>query len=339
MRLAKRLSRPTKPADSPDSPGESGRSSSTVALARVRLAQGGVWALVGLGVLLGLVALLRPAAAAAPRPAPGPAPTAAVGPQGFAELYVATYLSQVGGEDLGALRPFYGGDVNLHDVRPGALYVSATVTLDTTQVSKDYWSVTVGARVLDAADGAYHQGGMRAYVVGVARGATGFVATALPAEVPLPARAPLPKLALSQLSPPNPGPTTDALERFFAAFLAATGEVDRYASPGTGLVAVVPAPFVQTRVVRVGVPAPTPKTGPMAVRAEVEGIDASGRIQVLQYALELVQRAGRWEVHRLLPAVPLAHPHPLGPSQTSIPEDTTTVPASGDPQSKGTPTS
>ncbi|MDQ6797183.1 MAG: conjugal transfer protein [Actinomycetota bacterium] len=334
MKLATRFSRKAKPGNDPDEPG---RSASTLALARVRMAQAGVWALVGLGVLLGLAALLRPAAAA-PKTAPGPAPTASVGPQGFAELYVATYLSQVGGEDLGALRPFYGGDVDLHDVSPGALYVSGTVTLDTAQVSKDYWSVTVGARVLDAANGSYHQGGMRAYVVGVARAVSGFVATALPAEVPLPARAPNPQLQISQLSPPNPGLTTDALERFFAAFLAATGEVDRYVSPGTGLVAVAPAPFVQTRVVRVGLPTPAPKTGPMAVRAEVEGVDASGRIQVLQYALELVQRAGRWEVHRLLPAVPLAHPRPLGPTQTSIPEDTTTTVPPAGPAQKGTAT-
>jgi hypothetical protein len=42
------------------------------------------------------------------------------------------------------------------------------------------------------------------------------------------------------------------------------------------------------------------------VLAQVQGTEVGGRVQVLDYALELTQRAGRWEVSKLLPGPTLA---------------------------------
>lgn len=323
----RRAPRASKQAEVPSHTG-------TLAVLRVRAATVALWGLVSLGALTGILALLLWVAAAPAAPKPVASRPSSAGPEGFAELFVATYLSEAGGEQRDVLRPFYAGTVDLHDVTPGALYVSGTVALDAKELSGGYWSVTVGARILGAAAGTYRPGGMRAYQVGVASTPQGYAATSLPAQVPLPARASTPSLRVSQLSSPMPGPTTDALQRFFAAFLAGDGEVARYVSPDSGIRVVSPAPFVSTAVRGVG--ATGPKEGPMSVRVEVEGIDADGRRQILQYSLELAQRSGRWEVRRLLGAAPLAHPRPLGPTtKTSTPEDTTTVPPT-EPELKGT---
>jgi hypothetical protein len=51
--------------------------------------------------------------------------------------------------------------------------------------------------------------------------------------------------------------------------------------------------------------------GPVEVSVRVRGTDADGRTQILEYALVVELRDGRWEVSRLLPAPTLA------PSETN----------------------
>ncbi len=152
----------------------------TLAAMRVRATTLALWGLVGLGALTGTLSLLLRVAAAPAAPKLVAAQPSAVGPAGFAELFVATYLSEAGGDVNDVLRPFYAGAVDLQDVTPGALYVSGTVALDAKQLSRGYWSVTVGARILGAAAGTYRSGGMRAYQVGVASTTSGYAATSLP---------------------------------------------------------------------------------------------------------------------------------------------------------------
>ena len=84
----------------------------------------------------------------------------------------ASVATKAGGSDKAedVLKTFYpGGDVDLRDVKPGSLYVTQTVALDATPLSKGYWSVIVGARVMAASPGGYVPAGLRAYQVGVAR--------------------------------------------------------------------------------------------------------------------------------------------------------------------------
>lgn len=267
----------------------------------------GLWVLVGLAALGGLKGFLAgPARAAAPVAKP-PAPT--VGPQGFAELFVATFLGAgQGTED--SLRPFYPQGAELRDVRPGVLYAARTTTLDAHAVGERYWSVTVAADVLSTSTEGYRPVGVRFYQVGVAGSPDGgFVATSLPAQVPAPIVARPPDLEVGSMEDPDPDDAVaEAVTRFAAAFLTGNGELVRYVAPTANLRPVQPAPFSAVRLTRMGTTVlPGPDKAQQVV-AELRATDASGRVQFLQYALELAQRSGRWEVRAMLPAPSLNRP-------------------------------
>ena len=274
----------------------------------VRAVSVGLWVLVVLGAVAGLASFFvrqAPAGASAPKIAERPP---SIGAEGFAELYVATYLSEAGaGDATGAAKAFYPVQVDLREMQARALYVAQTVALEASELGEGYWSVTVGARVLAAAGaGGYQPLETRAYQVGVARSATGYVATSLPAQVPMPAPAAVPKLAGQGLNSPAQDEPTVAATRFFAAFLAGDGELARYVSPDSEMRAITPPPYATIALRRVGIEDHDGADGARLVRAEVAATDAAGRTQILGYSLELARREGRWEVRRLLSAPPLA---------------------------------
>ena len=64
-----------------------------------------------------------------------------------------------------------------------------------------------------------------------------------------------------------------------------------------------PPPFVNVEVLKAGL-VDTPD-GSLQVVVVVRATDTAGRVQVLQYALVVEQRDGRWEVSELLLAPPL----------------------------------
>lgn len=276
----------------------------------VRAASVGLWVLVILGALAGLASFFvrqAPAGASAPKVAERPP---SIGAEGFAELYVATYLSEAGaGDATGAAKAFYPVQVDLREMQARALYVAQTVALEASELGEGYWSVTVGARVLAAAGaGGYQPLETRAYQVGVARSVSGYVATSLPAQVPMPAAAVVPKLRGPGLNSPAQDEPTVAATRFFAAFLAGDGELARYVSPDSEMRAIRPAPYATITLRRVSIEEHDDAEGARLVRAEVAATDAAGRTQILGYSLELARREGRWEVRRLLTAPPLASP-------------------------------
>ena len=283
----------------------SGRRFGESAESLTRLATFGLWALVIVGAIAGIGSFLTRRTATAPVQAKAPAPT--VGPAGFAELYVSTFLES-GDGDEGRLQAFYPGRVELRDVVPGSLYVARTTTLDAKELSRRYWSVTVAAEVLVPEAAGYRRAGTRFYEVGIAGGdGGGFVATSLPAQVPPPVTLRLPALEVGGLEPVRVGdPVAGAVERFAAAFLAGDGELTRYVAPNSSLRALSPAPYVAVKVTDLAVHdlAGPPQT--KDVLAAVRATDSAGRVQVLQYTLSLAERAGRWEVARLLPGPPLA---------------------------------
>ena len=290
----------------PERPGEP----PALQLLGVRVVAVGLWVLVVLGALAGVASFFvrqAPAVASAPKTDERPP---SIGAEGFAELYVATYLSEAGaGDASGAAKAFYPVQVDLREMQARALYVAQTVTLEASELGEGYWSVTVGARVLAAAGaGGYQPLETRAYQIGVARSATGYVATSLPAQVPMPAPAAVPRLAGQGLNSPAPDEPTVAATRFFAAFLAGDGELARYVSPDSEMRAITPAPYATTTLRRVGIEDSDGADGARLVRAEVAATDAAGRTQILGYSLELARREGRWEVRRLLSAPPLASP-------------------------------
>jgi hypothetical protein len=273
-----------------------------------RLLHMGLWALVVLGGLGGLKSLVTPAARAAAHPPKAAAPT--VGPEGFAELYVATYLSAGEGTEA-SLRPFYPEAVELREVTSGALYAARTTTVEATAMGERYWSVTVAADVLSSDADGYRPLGNRYYQVAVAGSPNGgFVAASLPAQVPAPLVARPPALGTGSMESPRPGDAVaEAVTRFAAAYLTGNGELVRYTAPDSNLEPVQPAPFTGVRLTRLGSrPLSGPDTGAQQVLAELRATDAAGRVAFLQYALELAPRAGRWEVRAVMPAPPLAAP-------------------------------
>ncbi len=94
----------------------------------------------------------------------------------------------------------------------------------------------------------------------------------------------------------------EAFER--AAFLTGDGELARYTAPSSQIVAVQPAPFTHVEILHAGL-VNTPD-GHQQVAVVVRATDTDDRVQVLEYALVVEQRDGRWEVSELLPAPSLA---------------------------------
>lgn len=271
----------------------------------VRATTIGLWALVGVSALAGLAGLATrsaPATAAVTEPVPP-----SVSAEGFAEMFVATYLG-AGEEDRDeALAPFYPGATLQLEPNLATLYVTRTATVAASEVSEGYWAVTVAAEVLEpAAEDAYRPGGTRFYQVGVVEADGALAATSLPGQVPAPATAEAPELGVEGFRRADGSePTTEAMQGFFAALVAGDGELDRYVAPGTGLRAVDPAPYASVEVERVALRSLNEAEDAYRALVEVAATDAAERTQVFHYALELAMREGRWEVTELLPAVPL----------------------------------
>lgn len=281
-----------------------------------RLATLALWALVVFGALAGFAALAGGSGAAPPTPVVE-ATSSSVGPEGFAELYVAAWLEAGEGEEE-ALKALYPDAPPMRDVDAGSTYAARTATVAAEDLGEGYWSVTVAAEVLVAVvdeaaspqdePGAagYRRHGAHFYRVGVVDDDGRYVATSLPAEVPAPSLAEVPPLAgLGLERPKADDPIATAVGQFLAAYLAGEGEIERYITPGAPVRSVDPAPFSAVEVTRLARGEPDGPEAPIVVRAEATATTAAGGVQILHYALELSERQGRWEVRQVLPAVPL----------------------------------
>lgn len=316
-------------------------SSGASAEATTRLATFALWALVGLGALGGTLAFISRPSSAAARPLVE-APVSTVAAEGFAELFVAAYLSAGEGSEE-TLRPFYPELVDMRGVTAGSRYAARTVTVDTQVAGERYWSVTVAADVLVSGEGStFQRAGTRFFQVGVAQAAPpsrNLAATSLPAEVPAPVAVSSIRLDLESLERPRSDDAVAvAVQRFAAAFLAGEGELVRYVAPGSTLRAVRPAPFTTTEVTRLASRDGEVAAGTKQVLAEVRGTDAGGRSQILHYSLELAQREGRWEVTEMLPGPPLRQGS-AGVAPTGATTSTTAEPLVFTPSSTTKPAS
>ncbi len=144
-----------------------------------------LWLLITASAASGLLSLI--AMARLPPPPEEREPALPVGVEGFAQLFVATYLEAGEGAES-ALRPFYSQPLSLKGIRPGQRYVARTATLeaapDGRPLGADSWSVTVAAEVLVEAEGGYRRDGVHFFTVRVARTEDGLTATSLPSEIP-----------------------------------------------------------------------------------------------------------------------------------------------------------
>lgn len=127
----------------------------------------------------------------------------------------------------------------------------------------------------------------------------GMAVVGLPAPIAAPVRETTPvKLPYKeQVEPTSAARVT--VEAFLGAYLAGSGEIDRYLTPGVEISAITPAPYMNliVRDVSSDVEASdTPSTGAVLhVLAVLEVTSASGQQLTTTYTLTLTARDGRWE--------------------------------------------
>jgi|GEM_PF-5859120 len=179
-------------------------------------------------------------------PAVAPPPA---GLTGFAELYVATYLTAAGDEGAARLRTFYA------DAPPGAAFaapdrfVTHVAAIAVRPVAPAYWAVHVAADVLSYDGAGYRQDGLQLYLVGVVESGEGFTATSLPGRIAASAQAPIPATATGV--PIDDPAMWTLVEGFLAAYLTGAGDLGAYASAGAGIGQGLGAVFASVAVEKV----------------------------------------------------------------------------------------
>jgi hypothetical protein len=249
-----------------------------------------------LAVLLAGAALLRPPGAAATGDGAAVPPP---GLTGFAELYVATWLSS--GGSPGVLDPFLTTTIDLDGMDPGHRYVTRAAAVEASPVRDEMWSVTVAADVLDLVDGSYLPAGIEHYQVPISVDGVRLVALSLPARVsaPEPARLPASPAATERAVPDALLTTAD---QFLTALLTGAGDPSRFATPEAGITSIRPAPYTDVAVVTV---TGHPEDADTVLQVTVRATAAGGHVHVMQYALRAGERSGVWEILALGP-VPAA---------------------------------
>jgi hypothetical protein len=332
-----RLTRSGRPAD--NGRAADPRRTTTARPSTQVAARVGLWTLVVLGALGGLVGMVRPSPQPVAR-ASGDDVAATVPPEtaGFAELAVTTWVSAQGDdaeEEVGAL---FAVDPSTNAGDAGRRRVNGdATTVDARRIDDDYWAVTVAAPVDEFVDERWVAAGTWYLEVGVARTDEGLIAVAEPAVVPAPAEpTDAPRPAGEGLGVPaqDDEEMANTVQGFLSALVAGSGDVSRYLAPDVEIAPVTPAPFSEVALQRWAV---TPvDEGEARVRLVARATSAAGVPRTVSYELGLAQRAGRWEVTSLSGAPTIDEsetvPAPTTTSSTTAPDDaTTTVPIVSEP--------
>lgn len=185
----------------------------------------------------------------------------------------------------------------------------------------DLVSVVVAANV-EELDTSNDEGLMiwprRYFAVSVRVADAGVSVVGLPALIAAPTRIAEPiRLAYVQ----SVLPTSSAratVEAFLGAYLAGSGDITRYVTPGVTINAIAPSPYVNFTVIDVQsdvTPSDSPRTGDVLhVLAVAEVQSATGQQLTTTYALTLTARDGRWETTSV----------DLAPLESSAPRDAST---------------
>lgn len=252
---------------------------------------GPIFAIVAIGAwMLGrgptpLPATTTPAVSAAPD-----------GLMGFAEMYVAAYLT---GADESTLRSFTT-EPSATQVSPYDRYVARTAAVGLAEVGTDYWTVTVAADVLPRIEGGYGPGSIKYFAVAVAEVGSGYLATGTPLPVPVPV-ATVPYGVYGELRAEGDDTTVGFIQEFLSAYLTGTGRIPRLVTPDSGISAVAPAPAETVAVtsVRIG-----DIDGVTWATAAAVATDAGGSTLPVTIALRLVATADGVRVAEVLPGPP-----------------------------------
>ena len=261
--------------------------------------------LTGVGIALAAIVAMawfstRSAAAA---PAASALDATPHGVSGFAELFVATYLTAAGADEPDALAPFLATPVNVEAMDSRARYVPHVAALEVTPLTEGYWSVTVAADVLERRDGGYTPTGLRYYAVPVVDGPTGLVAAGLPARVDAPVRA-VPPGTYGDLRVAADDDVVAFVTGFVEAYTTGTDLLPRFVTAGSSITAIDPAPYGHVVVTAV-----TEGTigGDRWASATAIGTTPGGDTEVVTYSLRFTGEADTLRVAHVL-----AGPPPLG---------------------------
>ena len=287
----------------------------------------GLWSLVAVGFLGGVVGLLRPSQAAPVRVQDTDSQQAEVGPDvaGFAEFAVGEWL-EVDADTAGRVDALFlekprdpGADTTTRQVRRLA-------AVRTRRIDASYWAVTVAAEVVEQSRDAGAPPAAPWYVeIGVVLGRDGtLAAAATPAIVAPPPTAP-PGVAVEDSwreVPERDDPVAATVGGFLTALLTGTGDVSRYLAPGVVVAPAAPAPFVEVQLEHVG----TRDIDDTALRVRVAAIGTTpaGARQATGYELTMAQRAGRWEIRAMSGAPSLTATGDASTPSTTGPEQQTT---------------
>jgi len=243
-------------------------------------------------VALGAWFSLRPES---PVAAPSSAESARsqTGIAGFAEMFVAEYLS--GEPD--AVGEFLPAAPALSAMAPAAHYAARTAAIDIDSTGPGYWSVTVAADVLVLDGAGYVPAGFQHFQVGVVDDGGRLVAAGLPSRV----SAPPPRRAAPRSLATADGAPSDAVTAlagdFLEALLLGGRDISLYVSNGSHISPVIPA-YAGLTITSLS------SYADGTVRALVVATSAPGLSVTMEYVLRIDQATGEPLVAEILPGPP-----------------------------------
>lgn len=251
----------------------------------------GLWSLVAVGALGGVVGLMRPpvAAQAVEEPDADVAPILPPEIMGVGEWAVRVAVPAVDTPTAGMV---IAAPADRPRVAGGVVRVMSATAVAADQLAEDYWAVTVAAEV-ELAPGDI----VRWYFeVGVISSPSGAYAATEPALVPAPSSSESRIEAEGTLRAPDlSDPPVETVASFLEALLSGDAAVGRWTAPGIDIdPAVAPGTFAEVRVARASTHEVDPRT--RRVRAEVVAATRTDAVVALAYEVVVVARRDRWEV-------------------------------------------
>jgi hypothetical protein len=296
----------------------------------------GLWGAVGIGVVGGLIGILRPPVqqveAVAEQPDDGTAVPAPVA--GVAELVVQEWLTVDDDRDDAVIESLFVEPPDAPAASQGDLSVVRVSTVSGQARHEGYWAVTVAADVSESVPLPEGEAGddgdgfervattwfVEVAIVGDVDGRLAALTT--PAVVPPPPEVVTGWYASSDSPrPAEEGPLATAVEGFLGALLAGGGDPSRYLAPGGELSAVTPVPFEEIRLIQMS--ADDLGDGQTRVLAEIDATTRGGTTTRLTYEIVLEEWTDRWEIIEFSGAPTLLAGEP--------PEDTGRDTDDGDP--------
>lgn len=219
----------------------------------------------------------------------------------YGAAFVASWLSATR-EDVGTLGQYINPSaIGQLSATPWAYRDLAVVSIEKTEDS-DLLSVIVAANIeefdMESESGATIWP-RRYFAVTVRVTESGMSVVGLPAPIAAPVKEESAVRLAYTKSVPKTSTAQETVEAFLSAYLAGSGDVARYITPGAAITAITPAPYMNLVVKDVkgdAEPSDSPSTGSVVhVLVTVEVSSASDQKLTATYALTLTARDGRWE--------------------------------------------